>query len=94
MKYGEVIRKRRMSKGITLRKFAAKCGITPTTLSALENDKYPPSKETLSKIAEQLATVPVFLTLEAITADDVPESMRKEYLALEKKIKAFVESPD
>lgn len=91
MKYGEAIRKRRLSSGVSLRKFAAQCGITPTTLSALENDKYSPSRETLNKIAEQLSVAPVILTLDAITIDDIPEEKRKDYLKLEKKLKAFVQ---
>lgn len=90
MKYGEAIKKRRNASGVSLRKFAAMCGITPTTLSALENDKYTPSRETLKKIAEQLGVAPVILTLDAITVDDIPAEKREEYMALEKLLKAFV----
>jgi len=90
MKYGNSIRTRRMKKEISLRRFASKCGITPTTLSALENDKYAPSKETLAKIAEQLDTTSAILTLESITVEDVPESKRQAFLLLEVKLKQFL----
>lgn len=90
MKYGEAIRKRRTAIGVSLRKFAVQCGITPTTLSALENDKYLPSRETLTRIAEQLGVAPVILILDAITLEDIPEEKRKDYMTLEKPLKEFI----
>lgn len=90
MKYGEAIKKRRMARGVSLRKFAVECGITPTTLSALENDKYSPSRETLNKIAASLSVAPVMLILDAITLEDIPEGRREDYLKLEQSLKAFV----
>lgn len=80
-----------MAKGVSLRKFSVACGITPTTLSALENDKYQPSRETIEKIARELEVAPVMLLLDAVTIEDIPEEKRKDYRSLEKKLKAFVE---
>ncbi|MBP9992621.1 MAG: helix-turn-helix transcriptional regulator [Bacteroidales bacterium] len=90
MKYGEAIRRRRTANGVSLRKFAVECGITPNTLSALENDKYSPSRETLKRIAEKLEVAPVILTLEAITTDDIPVGKRKDFKRLQPLLKDFV----
>lgn len=93
MDYGKIIKERRIAKGISLRQFSAACGITPTTLSAVETGKYPPSRETMVKIAKKLDTAPVVLMLDAITQEDIPEANRDELKIMVKKLKALSVQP-
>lgn len=53
--FGDYVRKKRLEKGINLRKLAEKLDIAPAYMSDLENNhRYPPEKEKLYKIAEVL----------------------------------------
>lgn len=53
--FGATIRELREGQQISLRKFADKVGISPTYLSKIERDEFPPpGEETVKKFAEAL----------------------------------------
>ncbi len=53
--FGEYVRKKRLEKGINLRKMAEILGIVPAYMSDIENGRrYPPDKEKIAKIVETL----------------------------------------
>jgi len=54
--FGQVLRKARIAKGYSLRKFAEKVGISPTYLSLVEQGKVesPPTADRVKKMAELL----------------------------------------
>ncbi len=55
MTFGELVRNLREEQDISLRSFAEKVDISPTYLSRLERDKFPPpAKEKVEKIAQVL----------------------------------------
>lgn len=54
--FGQFIEKKRLDKGITLRKFAEQVGIAPAYMSDLENGRrLPPIPEKLETIAKKLS---------------------------------------
>lgn len=64
--FGEFIRKERLKKGITLRKFAQAVDLSSTFISRMErDDTYPPSEEKILNIAASLGLDPDYLILMA-----------------------------
>jgi transcriptional regulator with XRE-family HTH domain len=54
-KFGATVRKLREEKNISLRKFAEAVGISPTYVSKVERDEFPPpGEETIRKMARYL----------------------------------------
>jgi transcriptional regulator with XRE-family HTH domain len=66
---GEVLKRLREEKGISLRQLAARSGLSPNALSTIERGRVSPSVSTLYKLADALG-VP-------ITAFFVPEHVRQ-----------------
>lgn len=58
--FGQLLRKKRLEKGFSLRKFAELVGISPTYLSLVEQGKIakPPTAERVKKMAELLGENP------------------------------------
>jgi transcriptional regulator with XRE-family HTH domain len=73
-KFGATIRTLREQRQISLRKFADKVGISPTYLSKIERDEFPPpGEETVKAIAEALGQDPdELLALAGKVSSDLP----------------------
>ena len=74
-KFGTTIRALRQDKQISLRKFAEKVGISPTYVSKVERDEFPPpGEETVRKMARLLgADEDELLGLAGKVASDIPK---------------------
>ena len=77
--FGATIRKLREEQGISLRKFAKAVGISPTYLSKVERDEFPPpSEETIKKMARLLSqNEDETLALAGKTPSDVSEMVQR-----------------
>ena len=73
-KFGATIRALREQRQISLRKFADKVGISPTYLSKVERDEFPPpGEETIKQMAEALGQDPdELLALAGKVSSDLP----------------------
>lgn len=73
--FGQLLRERRISKGFSLRKFAALVGISPTYLSQVEQDNVdPPTADRVKKMAELLGeNVDEWTSLAGRLTEDLPE---------------------
>ncbi|HLH43206.1 MAG TPA: helix-turn-helix transcriptional regulator [Bryobacteraceae bacterium] len=73
-KFGATIRALREQQQISLRKFADKVGISPTYLSKVERDEFPPpGEETIKQIAAALGQDPdELLALAGKVSSDLP----------------------
>jgi transcriptional regulator with XRE-family HTH domain len=79
MKFGERLRALREARGLGLREFARKSGLSPTYLSRVENGKEnePKKEETLLKLAEALEEDPdFFLASVGVISSDVRKRMQ------------------
>lgn len=53
--FGAFVRQKRMKQGLSLRRLAARLGLSPVYMSNIETDRKPaPSRENLDKLAEEL----------------------------------------
>jgi transcriptional regulator with XRE-family HTH domain len=82
--FGQVLRERRIEKGLTLRKFADMVGISPTYLSQVEQDNVdPPTAERVKKMAELLdASADEWIALAGRVPEDLPEIIQKHPTAI------------
>jgi transcriptional regulator with XRE-family HTH domain len=82
--FGQVLREARLARGITLRKYAALVGISPTYLSQVEHDNIdPPTAERVNKMANLLgANVDEWTALAGRVPEDVPGIIQKEPVAM------------
>ena len=73
-KFGATIRDLRLAKQISLRKFADQVGISPTYLSKIERDEFPPpGEETVKNFADALGQDPdELLALAGKVSSDLP----------------------
>jgi len=74
-KFGELVRKKRLAKGYSLRKFAELIDVSPTYLSLVEQCKVerPPTVERVRKMAELLGENPdELIALAGRIPEDVP----------------------
>lgn len=79
--FGQILRKRRLAKGFTLRKFAEKVGVSPTYLSLVETGQapYEPTVKRIKLMAEILeADVDEWLALAGRVSDELDEINRAE----------------
>lgn len=53
-KIGEIVKKARISKGLTIKQLAERSGVNPTTISRVENDKRRPSIDAYFKLLDAL----------------------------------------
>lgn len=77
--FGEKLRRERTSAKITLRKFAAQLGVSPTYVSQVEQGNFPPmTAERATKIAEILGgDADEWVALADRIPDDLEERVRK-----------------
>ena len=83
-KFGARIRFLREAQNISLRKFADKAGISPTYLSKIERDEFPPpGEEAVRRIAAILGEDPdELLALAGKVASDLPEIIQQQPRAM------------
>lgn len=77
--FGAMVRRRRLAKKLSLRKFAEMVGVSPTYLSLVEQGKVerPPTAERVRKMAELLGENPdQWIALAGRMPDDVAEIIR------------------
>lgn len=76
--FGATIRKWREGK-FTLRKFADKCGISPTYLSRIERDEFPaPGEDVVRRMAEYLGKdADELLALAGRVSSDLPDIIQR-----------------
>jgi len=77
--FGETIRSLRKAKGISLRKFAEKVGMSATYLSKVERDEFrPPAEDKVRAMAKELDQDPdELLALADRVASDLSEIIKK-----------------
>lgn len=79
-RFGEVLREKRMNKGLSLRKFAQLVGISPTYLSQVEQMNVdPPTADRVKRMAEILGENEDELNaLAGRVAEELPEIINEE----------------
>ncbi|MFD3001864.1 helix-turn-helix domain-containing protein [Pontibacter toksunensis] len=90
MKLGETIKELRKRKGFSQSEFAAKCSISPTSLSLIESGKKRPHAKTLDAICGALEIPEPFLYFLSTTESDIPEEKREAYKILGPTIKSMM----
>lgn len=78
--FGQVLRRRRLEKGYSLRKFAEMVGISPTYLSQVEQGNVdPPTAERVRRMAELLDANPdEWIALAGRMPEDLPEIIQQQ----------------
>lgn len=78
--FGDVLREKRIAKGISLRKFAEQVGVSPTYLSQVEqNNMDPPTAERVRKMAEILdENADELIALAGRLPEDLPKIIQKQ----------------
>jgi len=78
-RFGPTIRSLRTERGISLRKFAARIGITPTYLSKIEREEVPPpAEDKIQLMAKEMGQNPdELLALAGRVAADIPKLVQK-----------------
>ena len=82
MNIGKTIRAIRKQKGMTQADFAARAGISQTTVFNIEADSSIPGPKNLAKICAVLETPQPMLYLMSVEAADLPEKRRKAFKTL------------
>jgi len=82
--FGEVLRTKRLAKGISLRRFAELVGISPTYLSQVEQGNAdPPTAERVGRMAELLNEDPnQWIAMAGRMPDDISAILKKQPVAL------------
>lgn len=83
MKIGSIIKAERKKRGLSQNQLAARCSITVTYLSLIENDKKEPTVSLLRTIAESLNLPLPILLFMSLDDEDIPES-KKEFFNIVK----------
>ncbi len=83
MKIGSIIKAERKKRGLSQNQLAARCSITVTYLSLIENDKKEPTVSLLRTIAENLNLPLPILLFMSLDDEDIPES-KKEFFNIVK----------
>ena len=84
MKFGAFVRQERESREIGLREMATKIGVSPTYLSKVERDEFPPpAEDKVRKIAEIFGTdVDELLALAGRVSSDLSDIIRRNPVEL------------
>jgi DNA-binding XRE family transcriptional regulator len=82
MNTGIAIKTIRKKLSLTQNQLAAKCDLTKTSLSLIENGLQKPSSRTISKICKSLDIPEMIVYIAAMEAQDVPEPKRHAYQIL------------
>jgi transcriptional regulator with XRE-family HTH domain len=84
MKFGAFVRQERESREIGLREMAGKIGVSPTYMSKVERDEFPPpAEDKVRKIAEIIgADVDELLALAGKVSSDLSDIIRRNPVVL------------
>lgn len=83
MKIGSIIKAERKKRDLSQNQLAARCSITVTYLSLIENNKKEPTVSLLRTIAENLNLPLPILLFMSLADEDIPES-KKEFFNIVK----------
>lgn len=88
--FGQLLREKRVAKGISLRKFATLVDVSPTYISQIEQDNIdPPTADRVKRMAELLGeNVDEWTALAGRLAEDLPEIIRESPTALPDLLRA------
>jgi transcriptional regulator with XRE-family HTH domain len=77
--FGEILREKRLARGLSLRKFAELVGVSPTYVSQIEQDKVdPPTAERVRRMAELLGEVAdELIALAGRVPEDLPAIIQR-----------------
>ena len=94
-KFGEFIRREREASGFGLREMATRIRVSPTYLSKIERDEFPPpTEDRVKQIAEVLGLdSDQLLALAGRVSTDLTEIIRREPHAIGKLLRSFVDEP-
>ena len=82
--FGQMLREKRLAKGLSLRAFARLVDVSPTYVSQVEQDNVdPPTAERVRRMAELLGENPdEWIALAGRVPEDLPEMIQKRPTAL------------
>jgi transcriptional regulator with XRE-family HTH domain len=90
MDLGSAIKNIRKQKRQTQGEFAARCGISQTYLSQIENNQKEPNLSTLKLISEQLKLPLPILFFLSMNEEDVPSNKRDAFAIIRPSINSLV----
>ena len=77
MNIGNAIKKIRQEKNLSQGKFADACGISPTSISQIENGITRPNPSNLKKICKVLEVPETIIYLYALEESDIPKKKKQ-----------------
>ena len=92
MKIGSIIKAERKKRGLSQNQLAARCSITVTYLSLIENDKKEPTVSLLRTIAENLNLPLPILIFMSLDDEDIPESIKEFFNIVKPSIDAILQN--
>lgn len=92
MKNGSIIKAERKKRGLSQNQLAARCSITVTYLSLIENDKKEPTVSLLRTIAENLNLPLPILIFMSLDDEDIPESKKEFFNIVKPSIDAILQN--
>lgn len=92
MKIGSIIKAERKKRGLSQNQLAARCSITVTYLSLIENDKKEPTVSLLRTIAENLNLPLPILIFMSLDDEDIPESKKEFFNIVKPSINAILQN--
>lgn len=92
MKIGSIIKAERKKRGLSQNQLAARCSITVTYLSLIENDKKEPTVSLLRTIAENLNLPLPILIFMSLDDEDIPESKKEFFNIVKPSIDAILQN--
>ena len=92
MKIGSIIKAERKKRGLSQNQLAARCSITVTYLSLIENDKKEPTVSLLRTIAENLNLPLPILIFMSLDDEDIPESKKEFFNIVKPSIDAVLQN--
>lgn len=92
MKIGSIIKAERKKRGLSQNQLAARCSITVTYLSLIENDKKEPTVSLLRTIAENLNLPLPILIFMSLDDEDIPKSKKEFFNIVKPSINAILQN--
>ena len=91
---GDIIRKIRTDKKVTIKEIAAKAGVTSSLLSQIENNKANPSVNSLMAIAKALETPMSSFFDDEPVADPVVRAGKRKFLKTQSGVTYYLLTPE
>jgi len=90
MDIGNVLKDLRIKKKLTQQKAAKKLRITQGSISRIEKNTYPPSKEVLKKMCSLYGSAPALVIWMAADEKDVPKNKLEAYRKLKPAVDGLI----